>query len=260
MTAEREERIDFSYPYYRTGLGAAVGVDRHPGLGALAAALTAPGFLGTITLLTALLFLVGLAAWLVERRHNPQQFEPGPARGLFSGFWWAAVTMTTVGYGDKAPVTFLGRALGIVWMYAALILTAAFTAQLAASLTRASVVRPLTNPAELSQLRVGFVEDAASLGSLQALGVRPTAYASVSDGLEALADGEVEAFVHDQPILSWFAQPVTGVRVADLSFAPQDYAIVLPEDSSHRERVNRALLQILGSDAWGAIQRRYLGG
>jgi hypothetical protein len=43
--------------------------------------------------------------------------------------------MTTTGYGDKAPTTVGGRILAILWMFTALIVTAGFTAQLAASLT-----------------------------------------------------------------------------------------------------------------------------
>ncbi|WP_367182700.1 ion channel [uncultured Christiangramia sp.] len=30
-----------------------------------------------------------------------------------SGFWWAGVTMITIVYGDKAPVTFWGRAIAL---------------------------------------------------------------------------------------------------------------------------------------------------
>ena len=30
--------------------------------------------------------------------------------------WFALVTLTTVGYGDKAPITRIGRSLTSVWM------------------------------------------------------------------------------------------------------------------------------------------------
>lgn len=259
MTAEREAVIDFSFAFFRSGLGVAVAKGRKPGLSAIWTALTSSAFLSVLGLLMALLLIVGAAIWLFERRSNPGQFEPDARRGLFSGFWWAVVTMTTTGYGDKAPISTAGRAVAILWMLSGLVLTATFAAQLAASLTAHSILSPVTSPADLSRLRVGNVTGAASAEALSVYGVRPRGYPDAASGLKAVALGEIDAFVHDEPILAWEIAAVPGVALVPLRFAPQDYAIVLPQGSPMRETVNRALLDVLASDEWGDIQRRYLG-
>jgi ABC-type amino acid transport substrate-binding protein len=251
--------IDFSYAFFRSSLGVVVAEKRQAGLAAIWDALTSRAFLSVVGVLAGVLFLVGALVWLFERKHNSAQFERDPKRGLFSGFWWAAVTMTTTGYGDKAPTTVGGRILAILWMFTALIVTAGFTAQLAASLTTDSIQHQITSPTDLAVMRVGNVANAASGAALQSHGVRPRAYASVSAGLKAVADGEIDAFVHDEPILVWEIGQARGVALAPLRFAPQDYAIVLPPNTPWREAVNRALLEVLASDRWTAIQRRYLG-
>lgn len=259
MTAEREQVIDFSYAFYRSGLGVAVAKSRSAGLGAIWAAVTSRDFLSIVGILLGLLFAVGALAWAFERRHNPGQFEPDVKRGLFSGFWWAVVTMTTTGYGDKAPATAGGRIVAILWMFSCLILTAAFTAQLAASLTTHSLVSRVTSPSDLTRMRVGNVEGASSTETMLALGARPSGYPDVAAGLDAVAKGEIDAFVHDEPILAWEIGKISGVVLAPVRFAPQDYAIVLRQDAPMRETVNRALLDVLASDQWISIQRRYLG-
>ncbi len=259
ITADRERVVDFSHPFYRTGLGVAVSATRHVDIKALIDVLTSRTLLGTIGLLLGLLLAIGSLIWWIERKHNSGQFERRPAKGLFSGFWWAAVTMTTVGYGDKTPITTLGRVLAVIWMFMALALTAIFTAQVTAGLTSSSISSPVTTINDLPRVRVGNLADSASLGPLRTIGVRPVPFATVKEGLEALADNRIEAFVHDAPILKWEAGDVNGVRVTPLEFAPQDYGIVLPPGAPTREEFNLALLQILASDRWSAIQRRYLG-
>jgi ABC-type amino acid transport substrate-binding protein len=115
-------------------------------------------------------------------------------------------------------------------------------------------------PSDLASMRVGYVADASSIGPLRALGVRPRPYPDVLDGLRAVASKEINAFVHDEPILTWYVPEVDGVVVSGVSFAPQDYAIVLPNNTPYREAVNRAVLEVVGSSDWTTIQRRYLGG
>ncbi len=58
--------------------------------------------------------------------------EPGPF-DLKNSLWWAIVTMTTVGYGDMAPSTDLGRAIAIIIMFSGIILIAIITATISST-------------------------------------------------------------------------------------------------------------------------------
>ncbi len=54
----------------------------------------------------------GIGTYLAEYKH------PGAnITSLGEAFWWAAVTITTVGYGDYYPVTTIGRIIAIYMMF-----------------------------------------------------------------------------------------------------------------------------------------------
>lgn len=134
-TADRERRMDFAHPITSSGLGVAVRNEEGAGWLAVARALVSPAFLKVIGALCLLLLTVGLLAWVFERKRNPEQFGGTKRQGIFAGFWWAMVTMTTVGYGDVTPRTVPGRLLGMVWMLTALIVISFFTASITSALT-----------------------------------------------------------------------------------------------------------------------------
>ncbi len=56
-----------------------------------------------------LMFASSLLMYYAEHDAQPQLFE-----NAFSGLWWAVSTLSTTGYGDIYPVTFLGKFLAII--------------------------------------------------------------------------------------------------------------------------------------------------
>ncbi len=261
ITADREQKIDFSHPFYRSGLGIAVSRERDSGVLDVLRALTSGPFLATLGTLLALLFATGAVIWVVEHPKNSGHFDKDPVSGIGQGFWWAAVTMTTVGYGDKVPITPLGRVIGVIWMFAALILTAVFTAQLASSFTVDRISGPVASANDLDRARVGVVDKSPAEDYLAQEFIRMTTYPDVDAGLAALARGDVDAFVHDAPILRYQILRDYRGRLAILPdvVEPQFYGIVLPPGSKDREAVNQALLHVLSSPEWAALNAKYFG-
>jgi voltage-gated potassium channel len=51
--------------------------------------------------------LSGSIMWMIEAEAQPEKFRSIPA-----GIWWAIISITTIGYGDVAPITPIGKFMG----------------------------------------------------------------------------------------------------------------------------------------------------
>jgi len=79
---------------------------------------------------TVLLVVLGALAITDAERGRPGS----NVANLGDGFWWAATTLTTVGYGDRFPVTTTGRFVAVVLMAAGLGVLGTISATLASLL------------------------------------------------------------------------------------------------------------------------------
>jgi len=267
MKPERAEVVDFSNSMFESGLGIAV---RTGGGGALAAltGFVSGTFLRMLGGLAVILLAVGAVIWLVERRANPEQFEPDARRGLFSGLWWSAVTMTTVGYGDKAPRTAAGKLIGLLWMYLGVVMISSFTAIVASTLTTRQIASTVRGAEDLPRVRVGAKAGESPFDYLTSQGIRPVPFDTIREGMEALADRQIDAFVHDQPVLK--SELVDDPELAGtLDVLPEplreeEYGIAVtpvppPYRNRLREEINAALLEMKTAGTLKEIENRYLG-
>jgi ABC-type amino acid transport substrate-binding protein len=115
------------------------------------------------------------------------------------------------------------------------------------------------SPRDLAHMRIGVVEGSVAQTAVHALGAKPVEFPDIAAGFAALSADHIVAFVRDAPVMIWESAGYPTVSVTDFRFKPQDYAIVLPEDSPLREEVNRALLDLIGTEEWAALEQYYFG-
>ncbi len=261
VTAERDREVDFTHPFYSTGLGIAVASDARAGWIQGLKRLFSGQFLSVVGLLAIVLALVGVVVWVLERRKNPEQFGGSAASGIGAGFWWSAVTMTTVGYGDKSPTTLGGRLLGIIWMFAGIIVISSFTAAITSALTVTQLESKVRGMEDLPRVSVGSVQGTTSEASLRDMHIRSRVYETPLEGLQALSRGEIDAMVYDAPILRYLInQDFRGaLEMLPKTFERQDYAVALPPGSPLREPLNYELLIEIQDNGWQGLINRYLG-
>lgn len=256
-TAEAEAAVDFTHPYFTTALG--VAQPRRMSLGNIIGALFSPRFGRIVLSLSVLLLVVGLLAWLFERKANEDQFGEGSRlKGIWDGFWWAGVTMSTIGYGDKTPVTVPGRILALLWMLVAMGITASLTAAITSVLALGPGRSDLSLPGDLRGRAVGAVEGSRAAAYLETERVRFTPYADVTDALDALDGGDLDALVHDAAALRFATTDRGALRVQTTDVHPLRYAVALPEGSALREPLNRALLREMSEPGWASVRSRFL--
>jgi polar amino acid transport system substrate-binding protein len=261
VTGAREERFDFTHPFFIGGLGIAVSSSQQSSWLPMVRALFSFQFLQVILVLGLVLLIVGTLVWFFERRKNPEEFGGSVAEGLWSGFWWSAVTMTTVGYGDKSPATHMGRVVGLFWMFTGIIIISSFTAAITSVLTVAQLDDFVNGPEDLQRARVGTVDASTSEKYLQGHRIGHASFGTVEEALDALEDGHLDAVVYDAPILRYLVtlRGTAGLRVLSEEFETQYYGVGLPSGSRYRDQINRLLLSRIESDEWKSTVFRYLG-
>ena len=244
------EQIEFTQPYYISNFGLLLPALK-PSLWSRVAPLFGIAALSSITLLIILLFIVGNLIWLAERRRNPEQFPRDYSSGVRNGIWFALVTLTTVGYGDRTPVTKTGQFIAGVWMVVTLVTVSSLTAGLASALTTIisgeNAKEQFKTLNDLAGANMAVVTDTSGADLAQDYGVRETKKETLEQAINLLIEDKTAGVIFDLPALKYYLSqhPELKLRISNLILGSDTYGFVIPiNNNAFKKKLNVLLLEM----------------
>jgi ABC-type amino acid transport substrate-binding protein len=255
-----EATMDFSQSYLKSGLSIAVPArDVEYRWIRVFQSIFSKHVLKAIGLLMVMSMIFGIIVWFFERRRNNDMFGGKTLEGIGHGIWWATVTMTTVGYGDKAPKTTGGRIIALIWMIFSIVFIACLTADITASLTIRDMRGKVTGFHDLFDARVGSIPRSEGFNFLTREGIAPIPFESLQEGLQAVAGRKIDAFVLNEQILKHLVKNEFpgGVQVLSGTYDEYFVSVALKQNSPMRKPINKALLKFMKTQEWAELLNRY---
>ena len=260
ITAEREKRLDFSQPFFDSGLSLAVRAEKSKGLTRISAAVLRLVGYSVLILFTALT-VVAHIIWFIEKNDaEPKSFSTRYLRGIMGAYWWAVVTMTTVGYGDKCPKRIGGRFVAAIWMIIGIMWFAGFTATLSSALTVEKIDHgEIAGLADLSNKYVAAIRGTTSENYLRFHNVKILLAENLDDLIGQLKNDTADAVVYDAPALMYISKNDPSIKVVGEMFDKQRYGIVFPQngDPHLKEIFNIAIIDMQKSGEYQKIYNKW---
>jgi ABC-type amino acid transport substrate-binding protein len=269
ITSEREKIIDFSQPFYESGLQILV-LNKTSIVDTAWAVLRqffkwqlAVGILVAVVVM----FVISHLVWLYEHPVNEEMWPRSYLAGMGESFWWTVSIFLVGGADNKGPVGLGGRIVATVWMLASVIAVSLLTALLSAAFTVNSLTTDISGPSDLPGRNVATVGGSLAetwLGELKNAGnetVKVVAFPTVQECLTALKQGEVKAVVYDSPVLRYHVNKPGGDAFALVPglFDANNYGFALELGSPLRKRINEALLRLGENGVTQALREKYFG-
>ena len=239
--------IEFTQPYYLGKEGVLLPLNP-PTLLSKLKVIFGWAVVSLLIFLGAVLMSVGTLIWLAERKNNPEQFPKQPLPGITSGMWFALVTLTTVGYGDKSPTTMLGRAITSAWMITSLIAVSSLTASLASAFTvilSGSGQTSITNISDLRGKPVSIVEGTSSLQHAEEREMKTIPSKTIEEAVNHVIDGRAKAMLFDLPELRYYLKqnPQLAVKIAAFTVGTETYGFLSRSNNSLNRALNISILE-----------------
>lgn len=260
INSERQAVIDFSHPFYESGLQIITGKAEKTGFFSAIRSVAGDLLTAIVILLVALLVNAHIL-WFLERRKNPESFPDTYPGGVWEAGWWSVCTLVTGGCENISPRGVAGRLIAIVWMLTGFGLVSFVTARMASVMTVNTLTSEVRSLADLRGAPVGTVAGTAAETFLRGEPVALRTYPNLDAAIEAVTKGDVKASVYDAPLLRYYLaqHPQAKLQLVGSLFEKHNYGIGLQDKSPLRKDVSRIVLRLQEDGFLEQLDRKWFG-
>ena len=261
ITSAREADMDFSQPIFDAGLIVLTPVGGGANIFSVLFSRDLLLWVGG-----AILLLLGAGALISRFETKPggevdDDYDDGKIGSVGEGIWWAVNVVTQAGFEIPSPKTRSGRLLAFALILTGLFAVSAFVAQITASLTIRELSAQVDSYNDLHGKRVGTTSASTSADFLDQVRIDYRGFDSLGAMFAALEAGELDAVVHDAPILAYYAAHEGKGRfeLAGRLFRSEKYGVAMIAGHWAKEEMNQTLLQIREDGTYDALVASWFG-
>jgi ABC-type amino acid transport substrate-binding protein len=258
MTPEREKRVDFSLPYFDSGLQIMVRTQNESSFMATFWSIPWLALAQLVAITIAIVFVLANLVLLIERKRDPAFHKPY-WRAFGEGLWVTMLIIATGEHGERSDPGVWKRILVPSMWLIGVVLIAQLTATVTSSQTVARLQSNIRGPDDLPGKTIGTVPGTTAADYLAERGLTFLAVHTAAEGIRMLTQGDVQAIVYDAPTLQyWAARRGNGsLVVVGPIFRPEKYGIAMANGSLLRKSVNETLLAMYEDGTYEQIYGKW---
>lgn len=261
ISKERAERIDFTHPWFDSGLRIMVSEDKSTGFVQLFKGLHESGHVRVYIGLVAIIFLFSLVLTFFDRRFDKS--FPTTWRDGFAESFYTVMSVATSGNPPSRKNLFgwLGRIWQGVWLVCGIAVLAYVTSSITSVMTTISLNNQINNVSDLAGHRVGVFTGSIAEKYARDHRLDAIAYDHISEAAKALQNNEIRAIIADAPVLEYYAHthPSASVEVLGPLFELDKYGFGLHHDSTLTRSLTIEVIGAYESGKIAELRTKYFG-
>ena len=261
ITRKRAETVDFSHPWYNSGLRVMVDNQGSASFRDLFAALQDAGFLTSYAWLALVILLATIGFTVFDRR-----FDEGFSRrwrdGLADSFYLVMSVVTSGRYPSRKNLFgWFGRVWQAFWLIFGVAVLAYVTSSVTSVMTTMTLQSQINSLDDLQGRTVGVLDGSVAEDFALANGLEARSYPDLDAIVAALRRNDVAATINDAPVLEYYAytHPGEPLDVVGALFEPDKYGFAMPLGSKLVKEVTLEVISAHEQDEIDAIREKYFG-